>query len=159
MEYIIKKGNHYSNKIIPRLTFRKTIEGYFKFNGDSSYEIDKQKDANKIIGLSDGYWHRYSSIRIGWRWDKTINKLQLVLIQYDKGVPTRTPLNYIEIDTEYEFAITILRDEYIVSVNGLQIITVRKSRWFLPSYVLYPYFGGTTKAPKEFNIEINYKMF
>jgi hypothetical protein len=159
MDYRIKKGNHYSNKIIPKITLRKNIDGNFKFNGDASYEIEKQKDANKIIGISDGYWHRYSSIRLGWRWNKTINKLQLVLIQYDKGVPTRTPLNHIETDVEYEFTISITKDEYITSVNGLQIITPRKSRWILPRYILYPYFGGTTKAPKDFNIEINYKMF
>jgi hypothetical protein len=163
MEYTIKKGHHYSDNLFPHFTFKKGIYGSFKFTSDASYNIDKQEDTNKLIGLSDSYYHHDSSFRLGWRWDYKENKLQLMYIHYNKGVATRKPLMYINLDTEYIFKIQIKKDKYLLHVLGpegnINEEFQRDSKWWFLRYVLYPYFGGTTKAPKDFNIEIEYILF
>jgi hypothetical protein len=66
IEMIITQEKHRCDKLIPSIRLN-TIEGYVPFSSNFEYKIDKQGDTNKLIGLSDSYFHHINSIRIGWR--------------------------------------------------------------------------------------------
>ena len=155
MKFKIKKGNHYPNLTFPRICFSKVLEGTFILEGDFSYEILKQYDTNKLIGLSDGFHHHLNSIRLGFRWSTKEAKTQLMTIRYENGKRTIEPFDFILSDTLYYFRIEIRRNHYIVSLNNKTIALPRQSNWFFPRIVLKPFFGGTTSAPKNFNFKIN----
>lgn len=157
MEYKINKGWHYSNAFLPIFRINKVC-GTIKFLGDFEYYIDKQKDTNKLIGLSDSYHHHKNSIRLGWRWSKLMSKIEIMTILYSDSKRTIQHFCFIEDQAkEYEFEIKILKDYYVVIFNKQNVFIERTSSWCLPSVVLKPYFGGTTKAPKEFKFDIDLK--
>lgn len=155
MKFTIKEGNHYPNLTFPLFRFTRVLEGTFILEGDFSYEILKQYDTNKLIGLSDGFHHHLNSIRLGFRWSTKEAKTQLMTIRYENGKRTIESFDFILSDTLYYFRIEIRRNHYIVSLNNKTITLPRQSNWFFPRIVLKPFFGGTTSAPKNFKFKIN----
>ena len=155
MKFKIKKGNHYPNLTFPRICFSKVLEGPFILEGDFSYEILKQYDTNKLIGLSDGFHHHLNSIRLGFRWSTKEAKTQLMIIRYLNGERFIEPIDYIQSNTLYYFRIEVRKTHYLVTVNSQTFTLLRESKWFLPRVLLKPFFGGTTPAPKNFNFNIN----
>ena len=151
----IKKGNHYSNKILPSFRIN-TISGHLRFNGDFSYEIDRinQLDTNKVIGLSDSYHHHRNSIRIGWRWNKRVDKIEILYTVYRNSIRYIESICFIDSDRFYDFEISIIKGKYLLWFNDIYIEVYRSSNWILPRYVLFPFFGGNISAPKEFKFDI-----
>lgn len=157
MIYKIKKGSHRST-FWPKLTLKDTLVGTFKFIEGYDYSIEKQEDSNKLIGLSDNWHHHMDSIRIGWRVDpKTPKGVELVSIVYNNGVRKITSLTHVSVKKDYPFKIQIFDDEYVIKVNGMAIMLDRTSEWSGIRYQLSPYFGGTTKSPKDVLIDITLK--
>jgi hypothetical protein len=159
MNFIIEQGKHYCKQWWRlRFTTKKVLIGKATFLGDFSYDIGAkhQKDSNKLIGLSDSWHHHISSIRIGWRWNKTLNALEVVGISYNRGKREIKRIKLIETNKEYSFAVYIEKDKYFAVFDGEWVEFERNNRWWLPRLVLNPYFGGFTKAPKDlkFNIKI-----
>lgn len=150
MVFTIRKGKHRS-WWIPILTARRKIEGTFKFLGDVSYK--DSIDTNKLFGLSDSFYHRKSSIRLGWRFKRG---LELMVIIHNKFETVISSLGYIESDKQYPFKIEIRDDEYYVEVDGRVYTHSRNSKWWFLRYYLFPYFGGKQKAPKTFKIKIKW---
>lgn len=156
MIYTIKNGSHRS-RWIPSFTFKNNISGKIRFLSDMSYKINKQKDTNKLIGISDGWHHHKNSIRIGWRYN---DGLEIMVITYTGGKRTIESLGYVSPNKEYFFRIQLFNGVYAVhfvsSDNEIRYSTLmdRTSKWSFLRYKLFPYFGGTEKAPKEFNISI-----
>lgn len=152
--YLIEKGQHYSNFNWSKLwtfTFSREIKGTVEFVGDFSYESNG--DTNKLIGLSDGWNHHKNSVRIGWRWNKGI---QIMAIYYVNGLrEIHRVMSKAQEGVKYNFRIVITKSKYHVLFNGYQDSIERKSKWFLLRYKLFPYFGGTETAPKEFKFKIN----
>jgi hypothetical protein len=156
MYLTIKKGKHRSNWWLPKLTFKKTIIGKITFLGDHEYDIGKyQKDSNKIIGFSNGIWHRYNSIRIGFRWNKVLKCIDIVGICYDKGKREIRVINRISNNSEkIPFLISIEKDKYIVKVGDKVEMFNNTSKWKFIRYYLFPYFGGVSRAPKDFKFKL-----
>lgn len=153
MKFKIKKGSHYCNKWwLPLFVFRKSIKGTFKFSGDVSYKIEKQKDTNKLIGLSDSWNHHKDSIRIGWRYLDGV--IEIMYIVYFKGERYIGTITEVLPEMENTFSVNIGKDFYTIEVNGIVYFFSRHSRWNFLRSILKPYFGGTTKAPRDFNIEV-----
>lgn len=153
----IFKGNHYSNWWFSLPTFKRLLLGTVEFEDDFSYSIAKQEDTNKLIGLSDS-WHLHKhSIRLGWRWDITSQRIEIMTIVYKKGKRTIEHLCWAQPERKYNFIISVEKDYYLISFNNNSKIISRTSSWklFMPRFILKPYFGGTTKAPKEFNFKFN----
>ena len=152
MKRVIKKGCHISN-FFPKLTFSSKIKGFVTFEGDFSYEIEKQKDTNKLIGLSDSWSHHKDSIRIGWRWNKKNECVELMSILYSGGNREIKPLLLLskEKDATISYEIEILPKNYKITINGGEYLIDRKSTWNFLRVKLQPYFGGTTVAPKDFS--------
>jgi len=85
MIYIIDKGKHRST-LIPTFTIKDSINGVFTFIDGYKYLIEKQKDSNKLIGLSDNWSHHIDSVRIGWRYNlKYPDMIEIVGIVYNNG--------------------------------------------------------------------------
>jgi len=164
MIYTIKEGNHYSNKLLPVFTCKNSIEGTFKFIGDIYYkDSSKNKNTNKLFGLSDNLYHHWDSVRIGWRvpiinTSNIIQNIELMGIIYNNGSRTIKPLLFIQPNIEYEFYIEIEKDKYILEIDGYYFEFDRDSEYNFIRYLLKPYFGGSDKSPKDFKIEINYKF-
>lgn len=146
----IKKDKHRCDKIIPIIKIN-TVEGYVLFSCNFEYNILKQEDTNKLVGLSDSYFHHINSIRIGWRWSLKENKIEIMSILY------RDSKRYIEhfcfiddVEMYFKFKILVTKNTYELEFGEFNKTIIRENNWFLPRYVLFPYFGGTTLAPKDF---------
>lgn len=156
MTISINSGKHYSNVIFPKLVFNE-IRGYVNFDGDFSYSLpkEKQKDTNKLIGISDSYHHHVNSIRLGWRWNEKESKLEIMTILYSNRERHIEHLCYIDDkDKYYYFSIKIHKGLYWIHFGETAKCITRNNKWFLPRYVLFPYFGGTERAPKNFNFRL-----
>ena len=150
----IKKGNHRSNLRFPLLTFKKSIKVEVKFIGDFSYSIKKQKDANKLFGLSDSYHHHKDSVRVGWRWNNIVKKVELMVIVYSGGNRTIKHLRYLPINKRITIELEVKEGEYIIKLNNDEYSFERTSKWWFLRYGLFPFFGRTTVAPKDFQFTI-----
>jgi hypothetical protein len=153
----IKKGNHYSNRWwLPSFTFRSEISGSFKFCGDFNYTIQKQGDTNKLVGVSDNFWgHHKDSLRIGWRYYK--GSLELMAIVYNDGKRTITKLMDAQENELYSYAIYLTRGLYWIELKDASFNFKRTSNYSFLRYILKPYFGGETKAPKNFKFELKWR--
>lgn len=150
MKLIIKPGKHYSNRLLPQLKCSR-ISGEVLFESDMEYHVGKQKDTNKLIGLSDNFLHHQDSIRIGWRWNDAHNCLEIMTIRYANKIRTIDHLCYVDDLSGYKkFSIQITKERYIVNFDGVIAIINRSSKWWFLRYVLFPYFGGTDKSPRSF---------
>jgi hypothetical protein len=152
MIYTIKPNSHYSS-IIPKIVCKNYIKGTITFLNDVEYQITRQGDTNKIIGLSDNWNHHKDSIRLGWRYYK--GKRQIMTIAYVKGKRSISYLCDFEIGVEYDFWIGIYDRKYNLSFNGVFASIHRYSTWNYPRLLLKPYFGGKETTNKEFKIKID----
>jgi hypothetical protein len=148
----ISKENH-KNFRLPKFTIGNKIDGTVTFLGDFSYKIEKQYDTNKVIGLSDSWNHLRDSVRIGWRWYK--NELQVMSLIHSQGEIQISYLTTVRENKEYSFSISIEKNSYIIVFDSKKFEFERKSRWKFLRYYLFTYFGGKTKAPKDFKFKIN----
>ena len=86
MKRKIYRGMHYS---LSFLNFKPVINKkhyYFRYNvkfyPSCRYNIgEDQSDINKLFGLSFGFHHNQSE-RIGWRYDRITDKIELLLYTY-----------------------------------------------------------------------------
>lgn len=156
MYFTIKKGRHRS-VWFPRFTFKRVLIGSFTLLGDFSYDIGKkQTDSNKLIGLSNGIWHRYNSIRVGFRWNKVLKCIDIVGICYDKGKREIRVINRIQNNSEkVSFLISIEKDKYIIRIGDKTEMFNNTSKWKFIRYFLFPFFGGTESSPKDLKFKID----
>jgi len=156
MIYTIEKGSHRSTWL-PKFTLSTSIGFSFKFLSDPSYILDNksdQEDTNKIFGISDSWYHRRHSVRVGWRYDDKLQKSILSVYYYKDGKHYIEDLGKIQQGKVHHCYILIEKDEYIVVGSNKLVSVPRTSKWCGPRYQLFPYFGGQQVAPKQFKIEI-----
>lgn len=150
----IKKGKHYSFSF-PSFDIMNEVSGFVKFVGDFEYNINKQGDTNKLIGLSDGFHHHQNSIRIGWRWDHKFDCIEVMSIVYNNGKREMSHLGYAFSDLNYFYKIKIHKYSYQVEFDTNKKEYYRTTKWNFIRYKLMPYFGGTTKSPKNFKFKFD----
>lgn len=153
MVYIIKRNRHRAGWFF-RFTFKNKISGTIKFLGNVSYYINKQKDSNKIIGLSDNWHHHKDSARLGWRYDPTRKEIEIMTITYKKGRIFINHLCYCKDNEDYSYEIIINKKSYIYRFGTDISIVPRLSKWNWVRYTCFPYFGGTEKSPKNIYIKV-----
>lgn len=185
----IKKGRHYGSPFpFPhclrrhKVNIGKTTENnedrllyydtkWLSFDDTIKYNIGKedQADVNKLFGFSYGYHHNNSD-RIGFRYDLTTSKVQLVLYSYSDG--NRLPTMIIDsVDVNEQFAISLLvqltatertitcklvhindneeeKQEKTFKINIADTTSMKKKI----KYSLGLYFGGNQVAPRTINI-------
>lgn len=151
----IKKGKHRSNWWLPKLTFKKIIVGRITFLGDHEYDIGKyQKNSNKICGLSDNFFHHMDSIRLGFRWNSVIKRIDLVGICYNNGKREIKTITRVDANKEVSFLISIEKDKYLVAVGEEFVSFERSSKWNFLRYYTKLYFGGGSKSPKDLKFRL-----
>jgi len=158
MEYIIKKGKHYSNWFrFPFLRIGRSIKFQFMIESSAHYTLNSEDDFywNKLFGLSNSWNHHESSARIGWR-RLDEERYQICLYTYDDGVKIVSKEMNLFYDTFYSARIFISRNNFYLLFKDSSIIIPRKSEKLFPiKLVLKPFFGGNTVAPKDIKIQIN----
>lgn len=158
MIYNIDKGKHRST-LIPTFTIKDSITGVFTFINGYEYSIPKQKDSNKLIGLSDNWHHHLDSVRIGWRYNpKFPNMVEIVGIIYSNSVRSIFAITHVEPNKQHYFSIDILDNYYKIRINKSVVAAKRTSSWDFVRYQLKPYFGGTIPAPEKVSIDIKVKF-
>lgn len=159
MEYIIKKGNHYSNWFnFPLFTiFKRSIKFQFMIDSSSHYTLNNEDDYdwNKLFGLSNSWNHHQSSARICWR-RLNEEQYQICLYTYDNGVRNISREMTLDYDTYYGARIIISTNNFYLLFKDSSLILPRRSNKLFPfKMVLKPYFGGTSVAPHDIKIKIN----
>ena len=135
------------------------------FTDNCTYEIKKEKqgDWNKLFGVCFGILgiHRHS-IRFGWRWNISKQKIEICYIIYDGKRIERTQIAFCdcELNREYHFNITwILKDDRTLDVtfHPLQYdveehlnVPIKARRFFGCGF----YFGGKTRAPHRITAKL-----
>jgi hypothetical protein len=156
--YKIKVGDHKSTwKYVT--TKKDTLEFKVLFDSSAVYNtIDpiNQPDVNKLFGVSDcGEDHLEYSIRIGWRWYK--DSLELLWFKHESGEFTFGTIKKIDMDVVHNCTIKIQESNYIIKVDGVLVSLTRSCCEDYKRYYLYPYFGGSEKAPHDITIKIKEK--
>jgi hypothetical protein len=158
MEYIIKKGKHYSNWFnFPFFTTRRSIKFQFMIDSSAHYTFNNEDDYdwNKLFGLSNSWNVHQSSARLCWR-RLNEEQYQICLYTYDNGIKTISKETTLDYDTFYGARIIISSNNFYLIFKDSSIILPRKSESLLPiKLVLKPYFGGTSVAPHDIKIKIN----
>jgi len=158
MDFIIKKGNHYSNWFnFPFFTLRRSIKFQFMIDSSAHYTLNNEDDYdwNKLFGLSNSWNVHQSSARLCWR---RLNKeqYQICLYTYDNGIKTISKEMTLDYDTYYGARIIISTNNFYLLFKDSSIILPRKSESLFPiKMILKPFFGGTSVAPHDMKIKIN----
>jgi hypothetical protein len=159
MIYTINKGKHRST-LIPTFTIKDSINGVFTFIDGYQYSIPKQKDSNKLIGLSDNWLHHIDSVRIGWRYNPRYPEMvEIVAIIYNNSKRSIFPITHIEPNKKHYFSIEILDEYYKIKINKTVVAARRTSSFDFVRYQLNPYFGGDLASPNKvlIDLEVNFK--
>jgi hypothetical protein len=158
MDYIIKKGNHYSNWFkFPFFRFGRSIKFQFMIDSSSHYTLNTEDDYdwNKLFGLSNGLNSHQSSARIAWR---RLNEEQyeICLYTYDNGIKVISKEMTLDYNTFYGARIIISTNNFYLLFKDISLILPRRSEKLFPiKTILKPYFGGTSVAPHDIKIKIN----
>lgn len=158
MDYIIKKGNHYSNWFkFPFFRFGRSIKFQFMINSSAHYTFNNEDDYdwNKLFGLSNSWNVHQSSARLCWR-RLNEEQYQICLYTYDNGIRVISKEMTLEYNTYYGARIIISTNNFYLLFKDSSIILARRSEKLFPiKTILKPYFGGTSVAPHDIKIKIN----
>ena len=158
---IIKKGTH-GNWRWPKFIF-KPVHLHYKitFTNSCRYELNHsdQADVNKLFGIGYLPWHMINSVRFGWRYDMQSDKIEILSYIRKSGKIVFHSMAFLDIGKEYELLLYRTgfgNDTHLFVINGLNFY---KNAGFLLNlngwgYLLYPYFGGNSKAPHDIEIKM-----
>jgi hypothetical protein len=157
VEYIIRKGNHYSEGNNYAIMHQPDIRFQVIFDSSAIYKTrraDNQYDINKLYGFSDcGTLHHRNSARFGWRWNGS--SIELHAYWYSDSTRYSSFLDTISIEYTTELGIKILPGNYLFQVRNKSYLFPRTCNSInIEGYRLYPYFGGDETAPHEIKIKI-----
>ena len=158
--WLIKKGNHYSNAVLPKLYFGKAvlISEKITFAHNCRYDLksDDQADINKLFGIGFLPWHRVNSIRFGWRYDLDNQKMEILAYYYINKKRSWATLAFLNIGEAYTYTIKSEVSHFSLSIkDSSENILVEHKVNFKPrlfGYSLKPYFGGNRTAPHDMSI-------
>ena len=140
--YKIKKNKH-------RSTFK------IQHTKNTSKDPINQFDVNKIWGVSDcGTTHSKNSIRFGWRWDLDQEQVEILMYRRLLGEFDFKSLGYVNLGDINYISLNITDSHYYMYLNGIMDSMSRCCDEPKRRYFLYPYFGGTEKAPHDITIKI-----
>ncbi len=157
MIFTIKKDKHKDpfKWIFPFFTFSNKLKCNICLLGDHKYHFDTKEEqikTNKLIGLSDNFYHRKDSIRVGYRFYN--NKYELMVYYYNNCDNSSQVIGEIYEDLEFNIELKILKDRYLVKYNDNKYYFNRTSKWKFLRYYTYPYFGGINPSQKDIKISV-----
>lgn len=161
-DYIIKKGDHYSNVTdLPSYYTGKSMKFKAMFDESAIYDLgnENQYDVNKLYGTSDcGSWSpTQNSARFGWVWNLQTKKLEIYGFVHVNGKFDFTLIDHADLNQVFDYELTLSEDgsQYIFNFRGKTISMNRGcSKSEMSGFKLKPYFGGNEVAPHDVLIKI-----
>lgn len=155
--YTIKKNRHRSVIKVNR-TQKQSFDIQVQFDESAQYDSQdpaNQLDVNKLWGVSDcGTTHSKNSIRFGWRWDLDAEQIEILMYRRKNSEFSFKSLGYTNIGNLNYMSLNITADSYVMTLNGVTDSMSRSCDTPCSRYYLYPYFGGTDRAPHDVTILI-----
>jgi len=174
-KFTIKKGNHFSTPRTFKLLTGPNNKEYqwivalddscvYSFKDlDKGTIAENQWDWNKLVGLSlfDFIPNDKNSIRVGWRYNPTTQKIELGAYQHlDGKTHTSDPFIFsINPKDLVRIGITVFTDKWVVSISNIDTkegydftFNLNKARHFNFAYENQFYFGGQEVAPHDMHI-------
>lgn len=157
--WFILKGFHIST-FIPRLFwFNGKLEQTYliSFNDSCRYSIEERSCVNKLFGYCFGLFQVHkNSVRFGWTYDKSVDKIVIWIYVYDNGKLVKKPVFECDVyNRDYKFSIKTCCNKTVFYIEDEEVYRTNVT---IPSKIIPTlgfYFGGNTKAPH--NMFINYK--
>jgi hypothetical protein len=154
--YIIKKGQHYSDKRPLKYVSVTEMKFFAKFNQTAVYTStipENQYDINKLWGFSEGFDNQYNSARMGWGYSN--GAIRLYGYVYSKGVRYSKEITTVLPNQDITCSIKIAGSNYIITANGVSVTLPRGTTTSKANgWQQYPYFGGDEVAPHDIYIYI-----
>lgn len=166
--YTIRAGNHEAENTTAaiKISNAKKLDFQAIFDESVRYEtIDpgNKYDINKLMGFSDCNQHHHgASARLGWNWME--GEVRIYTYVYTNGV--RIPeklMGVAQIGKIHRYKIEITEDAQGKSVYKFTMddhveLVPRECTGggILPSYRLFPYFGGDETAPHDIKIKVRF---
>lgn len=154
--YLIRKGQHYSDKRPLKSVSTAEMKFFAKFDQSAIYQTTipgNQLDINKLWGFSEGFDNQYNSARMGWGY--SYGAIRLYGYVYSKGVRYSKEIITVVPGQEISCSIKISGSTYIISANGVSVTLPRGTTTTKASgFQQYPYFGGDEVAPHDISIFI-----
>ncbi len=163
MIFKFKENSHFSTPRCPKF-FLRSINGSVKFT-NCVYQLDKgdQYDWNKLTGISFNPLNpAQNAIMVGWRWNPTINKVQVCAYFNVNGtivspeivlgpILNANPTDLVNFEINYN-KVTIWVGNEKIEVDVPKAL--KKS--YLTSFRIQPYFGGNRPAPNDLELNLNF---
>jgi len=161
-DYIIKKGDHYSNTTdLPSHYSGSSMKFQAIFDDSAIYNLgnENQYDINKLYGTTDcGSWSpTQNSARFGWVWNLQKKKLEIWAFVHVNGEFKYEWIDDINLNQTYNYELTLSSDhsKYEFNFNGKTVSMDRScSDSEMSGWQLKPYFGGNEVAPHEVLIKV-----
>lgn len=179
--YTIRAGHHMAEGLnfgihLSGATMRKTVT----FHSNCAYDmgsVGPQSSINKLYGFSVGLLNsnHYNSARIGWRWNRSKERIELLAYVYNNGkrvnewdynialceIKLGEPVEtFIEVTESFYHFYALRREIWIREDEKRATVTDESFNVFVPragngpGYCQYPYFGGDVPAPHDMTIEL-----
>lgn len=156
MNYKCLKNWHYFLPILPIVYFNKIrYKWNVKFSENCAYTFDDDDalDVNKLVGVQETINPRIRSMRVGWRWNTKLNRVDL--FSY-KEVDHKFDIRYIAtVCTDRYITIKMIfkKQECLLIVDG-KVHNIDYQLNSRLTFMSLPYFGGNKKAPHEMCIDV-----
>ena len=152
--YIIEAGQHEGKH--PVVSFAKR-DLTFRVNWNTSqiYDLgnENQADINKLYGITSDKIHQ-NSARIGWR--AVGDEIEVFAYWYKNGERGWESLGFTHPGTLDEFRVSVKDNKYVFTFTKMLpdkgysktvVVEGVDKKFFLNSYIAFPYFGGDEVAP------------
>ena len=175
MTYTIKKGTHRAQGMGWSVTLENKQVARVKFHDNCRYDISyDQLDWNKLFGRStNGLWHHSNSMRVGWRYNKDIDQIEIGAYTYKKGKRQTEPqgfecsIGFVNIGEDFAISMEHKRWKYIFKliqfigpsheeVTELKMPAKKCPDIMTMSSKLNLYFGGNRTAPHDMDVDIDF---
>ena len=161
MIYVIKQGQHqfkpnnFNLDFVVNDTEFKTWECLFGSTCSHDLPYPESLQVNKLAGYAKIH-HHLESLRLGYRWNKETQRMDLFPYYYYKGKRTiaTLPITSVRLDKYFRVSMTIRPNSYKLYVGKNSISTPSNFRTYI-GYELGPYFGGKIPAPHDMTIQID----
>jgi len=156
-EFLIRKGNHYSDQNGIQILNTSSITASVTFDSSAIYSTvdpSNQADINKLLGFSDcGTEHQVNSARLGWSWNG--NAVVIYAYAYVNKERISRPLGPVALNKAFDCFVKADKGFYIFKAGEYIDSIPRYCNSHTGSrYKLYPYFGGDETAPHDMKIVI-----
>jgi hypothetical protein len=161
--FTVKSGHHHSNHDFiakPHLghNVNRALSFTATFAGNASYTTQNpgnQSDWNKLMGLSTDRIHK-NSIRIGWAWNPSLQRVDLAFYGYLDGRRVSQKLTDVALGQPVNCSLQMTNNGLTATADGHSYNLAGSLGASFPlTWVLHSvYFGGDETAPHDIQVSV-----